>query len=198
MNDFGICGTITRFDSLPRRTVAGMSSAECRFYAETVIHNARPPRVLKAWAAIGDRGARMNYRRHQTEPGTERRPQPNGPGRRGFLRQAGLAAIVVGGLETVGISRAMAATTTRKRSIVPPSKNVGAVYPRTGRPGPDTKSIGANPGNSSDVTWYCSPGNCGSGCPDQEQCYFWYDSGNGEYGGPVCAWSNGTAHAQRV
>jgi hypothetical protein len=163
-----------------------MGSAECRFYAETVIHNARQPRVRKAWAAIGDRGARMKHSRHQAEPGTERRQQPNGPGRRGFLRQAGLAAIVVGGLETLGISQATAAT-TRKRSIVPPSKNVGAVYPRTGRPGPDTKSIEVNRDSSCDITWYRSPGNCGSGCPNQESCYFWYDSGNGEYGGPVCA-----------
>jgi hypothetical protein len=148
-------------------------------------------------AAIGDKGARMKHWRHQAEPGAERSQQPDGPGRRGFLWQAGLAAIVVGGLETQGISQATAAT-TGKRSIVPPSKNVGAVYPRTGRPGLDTKSIEVNPDSSGDVTWYCSPGNCGPGCPDQECCYFWYDSGNGEYGGPVCAWNNCATHAQRI
>lgn len=139
----------------------------------------------------------MKHLRDQAEPRTERRQQPRGPGRRGFLRQAGLAAIVVGGLETLGVSQAKAGT-IGKRSIVPPSKNVGAVYPRAGRPGPDTKSIEVNPGSSCDITWYCSPGNCGSGCPNLEWCYFWYDSGNGQYGGPVCAWSNCATHAQCI
>jgi hypothetical protein len=131
----------------------------------------------------------MKHSSHQAEPGTERRRQPNGPGRRGFLRQAGLAAIVAGGLDTLGVSHATAAT-TGKHPIVPPSKNVGAVYPRTGRPGPGTKSIEVNPDGSGDITWYCSSGNCGSGCPNQECSYFWYDSSNGEYGGPVRAWSD--------
>jgi hypothetical protein len=132
----------------------------------------------------------MKHLRHQAEPGTERRQQPRGPGRRGFLRQAGLAAIVVGGLETLGISQATAGTITGKRSIVPPTKNVGAVYPRyprAGKPGPDTKHTEVPPASSGDITWYRSPGNCGSGCPDAEGCYFWYDSSNGQYGGPVCA-----------
>jgi hypothetical protein len=139
----------------------------------------------------------MKHWRPQAEPGAEHSQPPNGPGRRGFLQQAGLAAIVVGGLQTLGISQAKAATTT-KHSIVPPSKNVGAVYPRTGRPGPGSKSIEVNLDSSGDITWYCSAGNCGSECPDQEGCYFWYDSGNGEYGGPVRAWSNCATHAQRV
>ena len=149
----------------------------------------------------------MKHWRHQAEPGTERRQQPGGPGRRGFLRQAGLAAIVVGGLETLGISQATAAT-TGKRPIVPPSKNigavhpasknVGAVYPRAGKPGPGTKTMAAEPGCSCGITWYFSPGNCGSGCPDSESCYFWYDSCNGQYGGPTCAWSNCATHVQCV
>jgi hypothetical protein len=122
----------------------------------------------------------MKHSRQQAEPGTERRQQPNGPGRRGFLQQAGLAAIVVGGLDTLGMSQATAAT-SGKHATVPPSKNVGAVYPRTGRPGPDSKSMKANP----DITWYCSSGHCASGRPNQECSYFWYDSANGEYGGPV-------------
>jgi hypothetical protein len=147
----------------------------------------------------------MKHLRHQAEPGTERRQQPSGSGRRGFLRQAGLAAIVVGGLETLGISQATAGTTgkptagtTGKRSIVPPSKNVGAVYPRAGKPGPDTKGIVVKPDCSCGITWYCSPGNCGSGCPNPEWCYFWYDSCNGQYGGPTCAWSNCAAHVQCI
>jgi hypothetical protein len=139
----------------------------------------------------------MKYLRHQAGPGTGRGQQPSGPGRRGFLRQAGLTAIVIGGLETLGISQATAST-TGKRSIVPPSENVGAVYPRAGKPGPDTKSSVARPDGSYDITWYCSPGNCGSGCPDPEGCYFWYDSSNGQYGGPTCAWSNCATHVQRV
>src|SRR5215469_7050503 len=145
-------------------------------------------------------GARMRHLRRQAEPGTERRQQSSGPGRRGFLRQAGLAAIVVGGLETVGLPQASAGT-TGKRSvvpprgpIVPPGKNVGAVYPRAGKPGPDATTTVAKPGCSCNITWYCSPGNCGSGCPDSEGCYFWYDSCNGHYGGPTCAWSDCTTH----
>ena len=134
---------------------------------------------------------------HHAEPGTERRQQPSGPRRRSFLRQAGLAAIVVGGLETLGIPQATAGT-TGKRPIVPPSKNVGAVYPRAGRPGPDTKTIVVKPNSSCDITWYCSPGNCGSGCPNSEWCYFWYDSSNGEYGGPTCAWSDCATHVQCI
>jgi len=145
----------------------------------------------------------MKHWRNEAEPEAERRQQPNGPGRRGFLRQAGLAAIAVGGLETLGISQATAATTGKRSivppgKIVPPSKNVGAVYPRTGRPGPDTKSIEVHPDSSHDITWYCSPGNCGSGYPNQEGLYFWYDSGNGEYGGPVRAWSNCATHTQCI
>ena len=146
----------------------------------------------------------MKHLRHQAEPGTERRQQPSGPKRRGFLRQAGLAAIVVGGLETLGIPRATAGTTGAtagtigKGPIVPPSKNVGAVYPRAGKPGPDTKTMLATPDCSCNITWYCSPGNCGSGCPDSESCYFWYDSCNGQYGGPTCAWSDCTTHVQCV
>ena len=128
-------------------------------------------------------------RRQQAESATGLRQQPNGSGRRSFLQQAGLAAIVVGGLETLGISRATAVTTIPKRSIVPASKNVGAVYPCTGRPGPD---------RSSDISWYCSSGSCGSGRPDQEGNYFWYDPGSGEYGGPVRARSNCATHAQRM
>ena len=58
----------------------------------------------------------MKHLRHQAEPGTERRQQPSGSGRRGFLRQAGLAAIVVGGLETLGISQATAGTTGKPRA----------------------------------------------------------------------------------
>jgi len=139
----------------------------------------------------------MKHWRHQAEPGTERRQQPSGPGRRGFLRQAGLAAIVAGGLETLGISQATAGT-TGKRAIVPPSNNVGAVYPRAGKPGPDNKSIVAKPDCSCGITWYCSPGNCGSGCPNPEWCYFWYDSCNGQYGGPTCAWSNCATHVQCI
>jgi hypothetical protein len=127
----------------------------------------------------------MKHSRHQAEPGTERTQQPKGPGRRGFLQQAGLAAIVVGGLDTLGMSQATAAT-TGKHPIVPPGKNVGAVYPRTGRPRPDSKSMAGNP----DITWYCSSGHHGSACQNQECSYFWYDSANGEYGGPVRAWSN--------
>jgi hypothetical protein len=127
----------------------------------------------------------MKHSRRQAEPGTERGQQPSGPGRRGFLQQAGLAAIVVGGLETLATSQASAATTgtatAGKRSAVPPSKNVGAVYPRTGRPGPGTKSDEASPDG---ITWYRSAGHGGSG---QDRCYFWYDSNNGEYGGPVRA-----------
>ncbi len=143
----------------------------------------------------------MKLLRHQAEPGTERRPQPGGPGRRGFLLQAGLAAIVAGGLETLGVSQAKAGTTagmTGKRSIIPPSENVGAVYPRTGKPGPGTKATVVKQDCSCDITWYCSPGNCGSGCPDSESCYFWYDSCNGQYGGPTCAWSNCATHVQCV
>jgi hypothetical protein len=149
----------------------------------------------------------MKHLRHQAEPGTGGRQQPSGPGRRGFLRQAGLAAIVVGGLETLGISQATAAT-TGKRPIVPPSKNtgavhpasknVGAVYPRAGKPGPGTKTMAAEPGCSCGITWYCSPGNCGSGCPDSESCYFWYDSCTGQYGGPTCAWSDCATHVQCI
>jgi len=147
----------------------------------------------------------MKALRHQGEPGTERRQQPSGPGRRGFLRQAGLAAIVVGGLETLGISQATAATngkrsiiTPSKRYTVPPSRDVGAVYPRGGKPGLDTKSTAVKQDCSCYITWYCSPGNCGSGCPNAEGCYFWYDSCNGEYGGPTCAWSNCATHVQCV
>src|SRR5215468_11912521 len=92
------------------------------------------------WRGDWRQGARMKHLRHQAEPGTERTQQPGGPRRRAFLRQAGLAAIVVGGLETLGIPQATAGT-TGKRAIVPPSKNVGAVYPRAGKPGPDTKTI---------------------------------------------------------
>ena len=103
--------------------------------------------------------------RARAKPGTERRQQPSGPGRRGFLRQAGLAAIVAGRLEDLGIPQATAGI-TGKRSIVPPSKNVGAVYPRAGKPGPDNKSIVVKPDCSCGITWYCSPGNCGSGCPN--------------------------------
>jgi hypothetical protein len=128
----------------------------------------------------------MKHVKHQAEPGTELRQQPSGPGRRGFLLQAGLAALVAGGLETLGIPQAKAGTTT-KRSVVPPTKNVGAVYPRTGKPGLDTKGSLANPDGSSDITWYRSPDHCDSGCPDTESCYYWYDSSNGQYGGPVCA-----------
>jgi hypothetical protein len=121
----------------------------------------------------------MKHRKDQAEPGTERRRQPNGPGRRGFLQQAGLAAVVAGGLQTLRISQASAATTGKRSAVppgkvVPPSKDVGAVYPRAGRPGPDSP-----PG----VTWYRAAGN--SGRPGQERSYFWYDSSNGEYGGPV-------------
>src|ERR1700745_3481381 len=101
----------------------------------------------------------MKHLRHPAEPGPEHREPPRGPGRRGFLRQAGLAAIVAGGLETLGISQATAGT-MGKRSILPPSKNVGAVYPRAGKPGPDTKGMVARAGCSCDITWYCSPGNC--------------------------------------
>ena len=150
----------------------------------------------------------MKHLRRRAEPGTERRQGPGGPGRRGFLRQAGLAAIVVGGLETLGIPQATAGTTgkrpivpagtTGKRPIVPPSKNVGAVYPRAGKPGPDIKSIVVKPDGSCNITWYCSPGNCGSGCPNPEGCYFWYDSCNGQYGGPTCAWGNCATHVQLV
>jgi hypothetical protein len=148
----------------------------------------------------------MKHLRHPAEPGPERRQPPSGPGRRGFLRQAGLAAIVAGGLETLGISQATAGTrisqatagTTGKRSIVPPSENVGAVYPRAGKPGPDAKGIVVKPDGSCGVTWYCSPGNCGSGCPNPESCYFWYDSCNGQYGGPTCAWSNCATHVQYI
>ena len=150
----------------------------------------------------------MKHLRHQAEPGTERRQGPSGPGRRGFLRQAGLAAVVVGGLETLGIPQATAGTTkkrpivpagtTAKRPIVPPSKNVGAVYPRAGKPGPGTKTMAAEPGCSCGITWYCSPGNCGSGCPDSESCYFWYDSCTGQYGGPTCAWSDCATHVQCI
>jgi hypothetical protein len=137
----------------------------------------------------------MKLFRHQAEPASERGQQPSGPRRRGFLRQAGLAAIVVGGLETLGIPQATAGT-TGKRPIVPPGKNVGAVYPRTGKPGPGTSATAAQADCSCGITWYCSPGNCGSGCPDHEGCYFWYDSCNGEYGGPACAWSDCTTHVQ--
>jgi hypothetical protein len=149
----------------------------------------------KGVGGVWRQGARMKHLRHRAEPGTEPRQQPNGPARRGFLRQAGLAAIVVGGLETLGISQAMASTTT-KRSIVPPTKNVGPVYPRAGRPGPDTASIVVKPDCTCDITWYCSPGNCGTACPHPSWCYFWYDSCNGEYGGPTCAWSNCATHVQ--
>jgi hypothetical protein len=136
----------------------------------------------------------MKSLRHQAEPEGERGQQLSGPKRRGFLRQAGLAAIVVGGLETLGIPQAKAGT-TGKRSVVPPSENVGAVYPRTGKPTPDTKAM-ARPDCSCEITWYCSPGNCGSGCPGSEGCYFWYDSCTGEYGGPTCAWSDCATHVQ--
>ena len=95
----------------------------------------------------------MKHLRHHAEPGTERIQQPSGPRRRGFLRQAGLAAIVVGGLETLGIPQATAGT-TRRRAIVPPSKNVGAVYPHAGKPGPDTKTIVVKPDCSCGITWY--------------------------------------------
>src|SRR5262252_5966389 len=104
------------------------------------------------WRGDWRQGARMKHLRHQAKPGTERRQQSGGPRRRAFLRQAGLAAIVVGGLETLGIPQATAGTTGKrsivppsKRSIVPPSKNVGAIYPRAGKPGPDTKTIVVNP-----------------------------------------------------
>jgi hypothetical protein len=137
----------------------------------------------------------MKHLRHQAGPVTERRQEPSGPGRRGFLRQAGLAAIVAGSFETLGISQATAATIRGKRSVVPPSHNVGAVYPRAGKPGLDTKAT-AQPDCSCDITWYCSPGNCGSGCPNPEWCYYWYDSCNGQYGGPTCAWSNCATHVQ--
>src|SRR6516162_4620072 len=147
----------------------------------------------------------MKHVRPQAEPGTEGMQQPSGPRRRGFLRQVGLAAIVVGGLETLRISQATAGTTrlatagtTGKRSIVPPSKNVGAVYPRAGKPGPDTTTIAVEQDCSCGITWYCSPGNCGSGCPNPESCYFWYDSCNGQYGGPTCAWSNCATHMQCI
>ncbi len=127
--------------------------------------------------------------RHQAESATGLRQQADGPGRRSFLQQAGLAAVVVGGLETLGISQATAAAATPKRSTVPASKNVGAIYPRTGRPGPDS---------SCDIIWYCSSGSCDSGRPDQEGNYFWYDPGSGEYGGPVRARSICATHAQRI
>src|SRR5690349_7524060 len=123
----------------------------------------------------------MKHLRHPAEPGPEHRQPPSGPGRRGFLRQAGLAAIVAGGLETLGISQATAGT-TGKRSIVPqskrpnvaPSENGGAVYQRARRPGPDTKTIAVKADCACDTTWDCSPGNCGSECPHQESGYYWY------------------------
>ena len=179
-----------------------MGSFEYRIYAENGDLYTRQPRA-KGTGGDCRQGALMKHLRHPAEPGTERRQQPGGPGRRGFLRQAGLAAIVVGGLETLGIPQATAGTTGRRSivppgKIVPPSKNVGAVYPRAGKPGPDIKSIVVKPDGSCNITWYCSPGNCGSGCPDSEGCYFWYDSCNGQYGGPTCAWSNCATHVQRV
>jgi hypothetical protein len=126
---------------------------------------------------------------------THRQDHP-APGRRGFLRQAGLAALVVGCLDLVGVSRAKASTTTtttEKRPSVPASKNVGAIYPRTGKPRPDTL---ASQDCSCGITWYPSPGNCGAGRTDSASCYFWYDSCTGEYGGPVHAWSDGAPHTQ--
>lgn len=128
----------------------------------------------------------MKHLRHQAEPGTAPGQRSSGPGRRGFLRQAGLAAIVVGGLEILGIAPATAGATA-KRPVVPPGKNVGPVYPLSGKPGPHPENIVVKPDCSSGVTWYRSPDNCGSGCPNGESCYFWYDASNGQYGGPVCA-----------
>jgi hypothetical protein len=130
----------------------------------------------------------MKRVRHQAEPGTERGQRPSGPGRRGFLRQAGLATLVVGGLEMLGMPEATAATgqaTSEKHPIVPPTESVGPVYPLSGKPGPDAKASVGRPAHSGSVTWYRSPGYGGSGCPDSEGSYFWYDSSNGQYGGPV-------------
>ena len=87
----------------------------------------------------------MKHLRHQAEPGTERRQQPSGPGRRGFLRQAGLAAIVVGGLETLGISQATAGTTAGPPESVPSS-------PRARTSGLSTRAR-ANPDRTPRASW---------------------------------------------
>jgi|SRR5579863_5162336 len=114
-----------------------------------------------------------------------------GLGRRSFLRRAGMAAAVVGGLEAIGMTSAMAAT-SRKGS----RKIVGAAYPSVGKPGLHTKSIVVKPDCSCDITWFCTPGDCGGPCPHPEWCYFWHDSCNNTTGGPVCAWSSCSTHVQ--
>ena len=146
----------------------------------------------------------MKHLRHRAEPGTERRQQPRGSGRRGFLRQAGLAAIVVGGLERWELPRQRPGP-PESQGLGPPESVPSSPRAKTSglsthawKPGPDTKGIVVKPDCSCDITWYCFPGNCGSGCPNPEWCYFWYDSCNGQYGGPTCAWSNCATHVQCI
>jgi hypothetical protein len=113
-------------------------------------------------------------------------------GRRNFLRHAGLAAAVVGGLEAVGMSSAMAAT-SRKYSA---HKFAGAVHPRSFKPGPETRTI-MIPDCTCNITWTCTPGQCGNGgCPHPEWCYHWFDSCNGAFGGPLCNFSSCATHVQ--
>lgn len=99
-----------------------------------------------------------------------------GIGRRGFLRRAGLAAAVVGGIEAVGMTSAMAAT-SRKFSAAKAGKPAPNVGPR------------CNPGACT-ITWTCTPGQCGGACPSPEWCYHYVRSGSCSGSGHQCAWSN--------
>ncbi|HEY3904641.1 MAG TPA: hypothetical protein VGM14_12100 [Streptosporangiaceae bacterium] len=117
-------------------------------------------------------------------------PKEAGLGRRNFLRRAGMAAAVVGGLEAVGMTSAMAATSSKYSA----AKASGSSYPRAGKPGPNTRQL-ALPRCSAGqctITWTCTPGECGSACPHPEWCYHWTDSCGGS--GHGCAWSNCATH----
>jgi len=130
-------------------------------------------------------------------PETEGTEEPSGFERRNFLRRAGVAAALVGGLEALGVAPAMAAIRTKSASAGP-TRKLGAVYPQAGKPGPHTKSIVITPECSCDITWYCTPGDCDGPCKSPSWCYFWHDSCNGSSGGPVCAWSNCATHVQCI
>jgi hypothetical protein len=105
-----------------------------------------------------------------------------GIGRRAFLRRAGLAAAVVGGIEAVGMTSAMAAT-SRKYSAAKAGKPDPNVGPR------------CNPGSCT-ITWTCTPGQCGSACKSPMWCYHYVRSGSCSGSGKQCAWSNCGTHVQ--
>jgi hypothetical protein len=117
-----------------------------------------------------------------------------GIGRRNFLRRAGMAAAVVGGLEAVGMTSAMAAT-SRKYSA---AKATGPTYPTGGKPGPNTREL-AIPRcgvGVCTITWTCTPSQCGGPCKSPEWCYHWTNSCGGS--GHGCAWSNCATHVKCI